>query len=84
MSVLRSFLEWTATRTVLNDYFAPKKNVQMEIYNFRSCKQNDQHTLDEFVTELRTLAENCEFADKEILQQVIQNYKSNQHVYLER
>ena len=67
-----------ATRTVLNDYFVPKKNVQ--IYNFRSCKQNDQQSLDEFVTELWTLAKNCEFAnvDKEILQQVIQNCKSNQ------
>ena len=30
-----------ATLTLLNDYFAPKKNVQMENYNFRSCKQND-------------------------------------------
>ena len=69
-----------ATRAVLNDYFAPKKNVQMEIYNFRSCKQNDQQSLDEFVTELRTLAKNCELAnvDNEILQQVIQNCKSNQ------
>ena len=67
-----------ATRTVLNDYFVPKKNVQ--IYNFRSYKQNDQQSLDEFVTELWTLAKNCEFAnvDKEILQQVIQNCKSNQ------
>ena len=69
-----------ATRTVLNDYVAPKKNVQMEIYNFRSCKQNDQQSLDEFDTELRTLAKNCELAnvDNEILQQVIQNCKSNQ------
>ncbi|XP_052806251.1 uncharacterized protein K02A2.6-like [Mya arenaria] len=69
-----------ATRKVLNDYFAPKKNVQMEIYNFRSCKQHDTQSLDEFVTELRTLAKNCEFTnvDKEILQQVIQNCRSNQ------
>ena len=54
--------------------------MQITIYNFRSCKQNDQQSLDEFDTELRTLAKNCEFAnvDNEILQQVIQNCKSNQ------
>jgi len=37
-------------------------------------------SLDESVIELRTLAKNCEFinVDKEILQEVTQNYKSNQ------
>ena len=35
----------------------------MEIYNFRLHKQSDDQTLDEFVTELWTLAKNCEFAD---------------------
>lgn len=71
---------YDATKKVLQDYFSPKKNVQMEIYTFRCCKQGDGQTLDEFVTELRTLARNCEFAniDNEILQQVIQNCKSNQ------
>ncbi len=51
----------------------------MEIYNFRACKQKDSETLDEFVTELRTLSRNCEFGDvdSEMLQQVIQHCKSN-------
>jgi len=37
-------------------------------------------SLDESVIELRTLAKNCEFinVDREILQEVTQNYKSNQ------
>jgi len=71
---------YDATKTVLNNYFAPKKNVQMEIYSFRSCKQKDGQSLDEFVTELRSLAKNCAFnnIDNEILQQVIQNCSSNQ------
>lgn len=71
---------YTATKKVLDDYFSPKKNIQIKIYNFRAYKQLECQTLDEFVTELRTLAKNCEFAeiDKEILQQVIQNCKSNQ------
>lgn len=35
----------------------------MEIYNFRSYKQKEGQSLDEFVTELRKLAKNCEFTD---------------------
>jgi len=68
-----------ATKKVLKDYFDPKKNIQMEIYKFRSYKQLDGQPLDEFVTELRKLAKNCQFAntDNEILTQVIQNCKSN-------
>ncbi|XP_045162004.2 uncharacterized protein LOC123526819 [Mercenaria mercenaria] len=68
-----------ATKTVLTNYFAPKKNVQMEIYEFRSYEQTNSQTLDEYVTELRTLAKNFEFidCDAEILQQLIQHCKSN-------
>ena len=68
-----------ATKKVLDDYFSPQKNIQKEIFNFRKHKQNEIQTLDEFVTELRTLAKNCEFADidSEILQQVILNSRSN-------
>ena len=72
-------ITYAATKKVLSDYFEPKKNLQMEIYTFRSCKQTEGQSLDDFVTELRTLAKNCEFAnvDKEILSQVIQHCKSN-------
>ncbi|XP_060571177.1 uncharacterized protein K02A2.6-like [Ruditapes philippinarum] len=71
---------YDATKKVLSDYFAPRKNVQIEIYNFRSYKQLEAQTIDEYVTELRTLAKNCAFADidNEILQQVIQHGRSNQ------
>ena len=60
-------------KKVLNDYFSPKINEQMEIYKFRQYKQRDDQTLDEFVTELRKLAKYCKFGDtdKEILSQLI-------------
>ena len=44
---------------MLTDYIRLRKNTQIEIYNFRSYKQS----LDEFVTELRKLAKNCEITD---------------------
>ena len=70
---------YTATKGVLTSYFEPKRNVQMEIFNFRNCKQKVNQSLDDFVTELRTLAKNCNFAntDSEILSQVIQHCKSS-------
>jgi alpha-N-acetylglucosamine transferase len=60
-------------------YCLHTKNTKMKIYNFRSCKQKESQTLDDFVTELRTLAKNWEFnyVDRESLQQVIQNCRSN-------
>ena len=71
--------EYDATKKVLKDYFDPKQSVQMEIYKFRSYKQLEGQSLDEFGTELRKLAKNCQFAntDSEILTQVIQNCRSN-------
>ena len=41
---------YTSTRKVLTDYFRPRKNTQIEIYNFRSYKQRERQSLDEFVT----------------------------------
>ncbi len=50
----------------------------MEIFNFRSCKQKSNQSLDDFVTELRKLSQTCEFAntEAEILSQVIQHCRS--------
>ena len=54
------------TKTVLDKYFRPKKNTQMEIYTFRSCKQKEGQTLDEYVTELRSLSKTCEFTSTDM------------------
>ncbi|KAK3105801.1 hypothetical protein FSP39_006028 [Pinctada imbricata] len=71
---------YPASKKVLEDYFKPRKNTQMEIYQFRFCKQKQGQTLDEYVTELRRLSKDCEFQDvnNEILSQLIQNCRSNQ------
>lgn len=50
-----------STKKVLHDYFSPKKNVRMEKYMFKCCKQSKEQISDEFVTELWNLARNCEF-----------------------
>ena len=65
-------------KKILDTYFAPKRNVQMEIYVFRSCKQKPDQTLEAYVTELRRLALTCSFPDteQEILSQVIQHCSS--------
>ena len=69
---------YEATKKVLTTYFEPKTNVQMEIYNFRSYIQKEDQSLDEYVTELRGLARNCNFVntDSEILSQIIQHCRS--------
>ncbi|KAG1679355.1 Pleckstrin y domain-containing family M member 3 [Nymphon striatum] len=66
---------YDSTKSVLTNYFAPKRNVQMAIYNFRSCIQNTNQTLDDYVTTLRQLARTCDFhdSDQEILSQIIQH-----------
>lgn len=70
---------YAATKQVLQTYFEPKVNTQMDIYNFRKHKQLEGQTLDEFVTKLRQPGKTCAFdiTEKEILTQVIQNCSSN-------
>ena len=70
---------YEGTKTILNNYFMPKINVQMEIYTFRKCHQRDDQSLDEYATELRQLARNCNFndVDGEMLSQIIQHCRSN-------
>ena len=50
---------YEATKQVVTSYFEPKRNIQMDIFNLRSCKQKANQSLDDFVTELRQLAKNC-------------------------
>jgi len=59
----------------LDAYFAPKKNVNFEIFQFRQATQQPGETIDQFVTWLQKLAATCEFHDvsREIKSVVIQN-----------
>ena len=56
----------------LTEYFQPQTNRQYEVYGFR---QNQEESLDQFHTRLRTLVQNCEFAENnlkfEIEQQIL-------------
>ena len=58
----------------INEYFIPKKSIEFEVYKFRSCRQKETESIDEYYARLRTLSENCEFhdVDLEIRMQIIQ------------
>ena len=70
---------YDGTKGILNKYFIPQTNLQMEIYNFRTCHQQEGQSLDEYITELQQLSKNCKFSDvdAEILSQLIQRCQSN-------
>ena len=50
----------------LDAYFTPKKNVDYEIFKFRTAVQLPNETVDQFATRLRKLAQTCSFADPDI------------------
>lgn len=47
----------------LNDHFRPRKNLTYTRYKFITKRQAEGTTLQQFVTELRKEANNCEFGD---------------------
>ena len=66
---------YEAAKTKLDSYFAPKKNVDYKIFQFRQAAQKPGETVDQFSTRLRKLAATCEFYDseKEIKSAIILN-----------
>ena len=42
-------------------YFIPRKNITYERYMFNTRKQKHNENVDEFITALKTLVDNCEF-----------------------
>ena len=44
-------------------YCTPKKNTTYERHKFFTRNQKSDETIDQYVTELRTMAKNCEFGD---------------------
>lgn len=67
-----------ATKT-LNSHFQTKVNVPYERYCFRQLSQDNDESVEEFITRLRQQAALCEFAnvDEQIRDQVIEKCKSN-------
>ena len=66
-------------KTLLSEYFAPKRNMQYERYAFRKESQSASQTIDSYYTKLKGLAKHCEFADidGEIFSQIIQRCSDN-------
>ena len=64
--------------TALNNHYSPKVQREYEIFNFREAAQNEDETLDQYVTRLRKLGATCDFQDlsAEIKSQIIQKGKS--------
>ena len=65
--------DYEVAKQKLKAYFDPQKNRRYEVYRFRQKPQEDNETLDQFHTKLRTMSETCEFADVafEIEEQII-------------
>ena len=47
------------------DYCSPKKNVTFERFKFNSRSQKETENVDQFATELKTMAKNCNYGDLE-------------------
>ena len=65
----------TAYEEALNSldvYFTPQKNLQFERHSFRQAHQAANEPVDQFITRLRRLGENCEF-DKYSLYEAIKD-----------
>jgi len=46
-------------------YCKPKQNVTVERYQFNTCVQKTDETIDQYVKELKLRAENCSYGDLE-------------------
>ena len=62
-----------ALKNKLNEHFAPKRNVEYEIFMFRQAAQESGENIDKYAR-LRHLAKSCEFhdADRKIKSQIMQ------------
>ena len=70
--------DYQTAKQRLEEYFAPRKNVDFQVFQFRQTAQLPDEPIDQFVTRLRKLAATCEFHDvsREIKSTVIQNCSS--------
>jgi hypothetical protein len=72
--------KYSKAKTLFKAYFQPKKNVELEVFNFRRCRQAwPGENMEALATRLRKLATRCNFndSDLEIKLQIIQGCKSN-------
>jgi hypothetical protein len=57
----------------LNEYFEPQKHRLYEVYKFRQAAQENNESIDQYHTRLRSLAERCQFEnmDFDIMLQIV-------------
>ena len=67
--------EYAATKRTLSEYFNPADNTEYHVFKFRSTKQQENETMDQFSSRLKHLADSCDFTnkDKEVKSQIIQS-----------
>ena len=53
--------KFTPLLAKLENYYIPKKNVKMERHKFNTQVQGSTELIDQFVTDLKNIAINCEF-----------------------
>ena len=65
--------DYDTAKNKLKAHFEPQQNRRYAVYCFRQAKQEENETLDQYHTRLRTLAKTCAFPDVEfeIEQQII-------------
>ena len=75
------------TKTLLNNYFSPLKNVDLEIFNFSRMYQTEYETVDDFAERLREAAKRCGYDENatkaEVKKQIIagcESAKLRQHI----
>ena len=63
----------------LDAYFEPKINITYETYVFRSMKQEEDESVDQYYTRLKSAALRCEFydVDREVRDQIVMHGSSS-------
>ena len=51
-------------KSKFEEYMNPRKNNVFERYRFREYKHQEDETIDQFITELKTRAKSCKFGDQ--------------------
>ena len=70
--------DYDTAKKKLDDYFSPKKNIDLEVFQFRQATQLSGESFEQFATRLHKMAVNCEFhdIDREIKSATTQNCRS--------
>jgi hypothetical protein len=57
--------KYSKVKPLFKAYFQPKNNVELEVFNFRRCRQEPGENMDEYATRFGQLATRCNFKDSD-------------------